>query len=160
MAKVLAKPDPEQEQDLASLHLHDRHTGLGLSDDDLVGLYRTILLARRLDQKIWGLNRMGKAAFVVSAQGHEGAQIGSAWAIRKGHDVVLPYYRDLGVAGVGKVGSNLVRHLIEERARVTVADVDPVAVERARQGFAQNRPSAVCETSESPSWDADEEEAT
>jgi len=37
---------------------------------------------------------------------------------------------------------------------------DPVAVERARQGFAQNRPSAVCETSESPSWDSDEEEAT
>src|SRR3954451_15676351 len=70
---------------------------LGLTDDDLVGLYRGILLARRLDQKIWGLNRMGKAAFVVSCQGHEGAQVGSAWAIRRGHDVVLPYYRDVGV---------------------------------------------------------------
>src|SRR5205807_2287180 len=60
-------------------------------------MYRAILLARRLDQKIWGLNRMGKAAFVVSAQGHEGAQVGSAWAIKARHDVVLPYYRDLGV---------------------------------------------------------------
>src|SRR5437870_5512236 len=60
-------------------------------------MYRTILLARFLDQKIWGLNRMGKAPFVVSAQGHEGAQVGSAWAVRKGHDAVLPYYRDLGV---------------------------------------------------------------
>ena len=38
--------------------------------------------------------------------------------------------RHVGVAGVGKVGSNLVRHLVEERARVTVADVDPGAVER------------------------------
>jgi 2-oxoisovalerate dehydrogenase E1 component len=83
--------------DLSALHLHDRHTDLGLSEDDLVGMYRTILLARTLDQKIWGLNRMGKAAFVVSGQGHEGAQVGSAWAIRKGHDAVLPYYRDLGV---------------------------------------------------------------
>ena len=83
--------------DLSALHLHDRHTELGLGRDDLIAMYRTILLARMLDQKIWGLNRMGKAAFVVSAQGHEGAQIGSAWAIRKGHDVVLPYYRDLGV---------------------------------------------------------------
>jgi 2-oxoisovalerate dehydrogenase E1 component len=83
--------------DLSVLHLHDRHTGLGLSGDDLVGMYRTILTARVLDQKIWSLNRMGKAAFVVSGQGHEGAQVGSAWAIRKGHDVVLPYYRDTGV---------------------------------------------------------------
>src|SRR5947207_6001918 len=94
MAKLL---EPQQEQDLSSLHLHDRHSELGLSDEDLVGIYRTILLARRLDQKIWGLNRMGKAAFVVSCQGHEGAQVGSAWAIRAGHDVVLPYYRDTGV---------------------------------------------------------------
>src|SRR5436305_11466885 len=93
MAKVLDK----HEEDLSSLHLHDRHTELGLTDDDLVGMYRSILLARRLDQKIWGLNRMGKAAFVVSCQGHEGAQVGSAWAIRAGVDAVLPYYRDLGV---------------------------------------------------------------
>src|SRR5947209_8782578 len=93
MAKVLDK----HEEDLSALHLHDRHSELGLSDEDLVGIYRTILLARRLDQKIWGLNRMGKAAFVVSCQGHEGAQVGSAWAISAGHDVVLPYYRDTGV---------------------------------------------------------------
>ncbi|MGH2685805.1 MAG: thiamine pyrophosphate-dependent enzyme, partial [Actinomycetota bacterium] len=86
--------DPSE---LAALHLHDRHTSLGLTEDDLLGMYRTILMARILDQKIWGLNRMGKAAFVVSGQGHEGAQVGSAWAIRAGHDHVLPYYRDLAV---------------------------------------------------------------
>ncbi len=83
--------------DLSVLHLHDRHTSLGLSAEDLLGMYRTILLARTLDLKIWGLNRMGKAAFVVSSQGHEGAQVGSAWALRAGHDIVLPYYRDTGV---------------------------------------------------------------
>ena len=58
--------------DLSVLHLHDRHTGLGLSADDLVGMYRTILTARVLDQKIWSLNRMGKAAFVVSRPGPRG----------------------------------------------------------------------------------------
>jgi 2-oxoisovalerate dehydrogenase E1 component len=83
--------------DRSVLHVHDRHTELGLTADDLVGMYRTILTARVLDQKIWGLNRMGKAAFVVSCQGHEGAQVGSAWALRAGHDIVLPYYRDSGV---------------------------------------------------------------
>ena len=108
MAKVLASPSSEspeppessEAEDLSALqalHLHDRHTQLGLTSEDLVGMYRTILLARRLDQKIWGLNRMGKAAFVVSCQGHEGGQVGSAWAIRAGHDAVLPYYRDTGV---------------------------------------------------------------
>ena len=39
--------------------------------------------------------------------------------------------RHVVVSGVGKVGYNLVRHLVEERARVTVADVVPAAVERA-----------------------------
>jgi 2-oxoisovalerate dehydrogenase E1 component len=75
----------------------DRHSRMGLSDDDVVRMYRTILTARRLDQKIWALNRMGKAAFVVSGQGHEGAQVGSASAVDGSVDVVLPYYRDLGV---------------------------------------------------------------
>jgi 2-oxoisovalerate dehydrogenase E1 component len=92
----MAGPVPTAD-DLSVLHLHDRHTGLGLTGEDLVGMYRTILLARVLDQKVWALNRMGKAAFVVSGQGHEGAQVGAAWALRAGHDVVLPYYRDMGV---------------------------------------------------------------
>ena len=68
-----------------------------LRDNELRSMYRTMLLARVLDKKIWGLNRMGKAAFVVSAQGHEATQVGAATAIRAGHDYVLPYYRDLGV---------------------------------------------------------------
>ncbi len=38
--------------------------------------------------------------------------------------------RHVVVSGVGKVGSNLVRHLVEERAIVTVADVVPAATER------------------------------
>jgi 2-oxoisovalerate dehydrogenase E1 component len=75
----------------------DRHSSLDLTGEDVLSMYRTILLTRRLDQKIWNLNRQGKAAFVVSGQGHEGAQVGSAYALEKGTDVVLPYYRDLGV---------------------------------------------------------------
>ncbi len=94
MARTIHAPTTD---DLTTLHLHDRHTELGLGGEDLVGMYRHILTARLLDQKIWGLNRMGKAPFVVSAQGHEGAQVGSAWALRAGHDIVLPYYRDTGV---------------------------------------------------------------
>ncbi len=44
--------------------------------------------------------------------------------------------RHVVVSGVGKVGHALVRHLVEERADVTVADVRADAVERARHDFA------------------------
>jgi glutamate dehydrogenase/leucine dehydrogenase len=43
--------------------------------------------------------------------------------------------RHVAVSGVGKVGYALVRHLVEERARVTVADVSSAAVERAAADF-------------------------
>ena len=43
--------------------------------------------------------------------------------------------RHVAVAGVGKVGGNLVRHLMEEQAQVTVADVTPAAVDRAVDQF-------------------------
>jgi 2-oxoisovalerate dehydrogenase E1 component len=82
---------------LAELHTHDRHSRLGLGAEDLLGMYRTMVLARTLDTKMWSLNRMGRAPFVIPEQGHEGAQVGSAWVVRPGHDYVLPYYRDLAV---------------------------------------------------------------
>ena len=43
--------------------------------------------------------------------------------------------RHVAVAGVGKVGRALLGHLVEERARVTVADVSPAAVEWAVTTF-------------------------
>jgi glutamate dehydrogenase/leucine dehydrogenase len=44
--------------------------------------------------------------------------------------------RHVVVSGVGKVGHGLVRHLVEERARVTVTDVSAEALERAERDFA------------------------
>jgi glutamate dehydrogenase/leucine dehydrogenase len=43
--------------------------------------------------------------------------------------------RHVAVSGVGKVGSALVRHLVEERARVSVGDIVPAAVDRAVRRF-------------------------
>jgi 2-oxoisovalerate dehydrogenase E1 component alpha subunit len=60
-------------------------------------MYRTMLLSRLLDERFWILNRQGRAPFTISCQGHEGAQIGSAFAFQPGRDVIFPYYRDLGV---------------------------------------------------------------
>jgi len=73
------------------------HEALGLTPDDLLSMYRTMLTARLVDEAAFRLNRQGKAPFVVPVSGHEGCQIGTAWALERGRDVWLPYYRDLGV---------------------------------------------------------------
>ncbi len=73
------------------------HGALGLEDDDLLRMYRCILLARRVDERMWVLNRQGKAAFVISCQGQEAAQVGTAYNLRPGRDYVYPYYRDAGI---------------------------------------------------------------
>jgi 2-oxoisovalerate dehydrogenase E1 component alpha subunit len=73
------------------------HEALGLAPDDLLSMYRTMLTARLVDEAAFRLNRQGKAPFVVPVSGHEGCQVGTAWALERGRDVWLPYYRDLGV---------------------------------------------------------------
>ncbi|WP_226035080.1 thiamine pyrophosphate-dependent dehydrogenase E1 component subunit alpha [Aquibacillus saliphilus] len=75
----------------------NRHKELGLSDDQVMDIYRTMLLARKFDERLWLLNRSGKIPFVISCQGQEAAQVGAAFALNREKDYVLPYYRDLGV---------------------------------------------------------------
>jgi 2-oxoisovalerate dehydrogenase E1 component alpha subunit len=60
-------------------------------------MYRDLVRSRLLSDRMFALNRQGRAAFAVTGQGHEAAQVGSAYALRKGHDWILPYYRDVGV---------------------------------------------------------------
>lgn len=73
------------------------HEALGLSPEDLLSMYRTMVTARVVDEAAFRLNRQGKAPFVVPVSGHEGCQVGTAWAMRRGRDIWLPYYRDVGV---------------------------------------------------------------
>ena len=72
-----------------------RYTDLGLTEKGLLEMYRTMVLSRILDERIWLLNRQGKAAIVASCQGHEAAQVACVWALRPGHDLFYIYYRDL-----------------------------------------------------------------
>ena len=77
--------------------MENRHHALGLSDEQVLEMYETMLLSRKLDERLWLLNRAGKIPFVVSCQGQEAAQVGAAFALNRKEDYVLPYYRDLGV---------------------------------------------------------------
>lgn len=75
----------------------NRHQALGISDAKVLDMYETMLLARRIDERMWLLNRAGKIPFVISCQGQEAAQVGAAFALDKEKDYVFPYYRDMGV---------------------------------------------------------------
>src|SRR5947208_12189456 len=83
-----------------------RHVSLGLSDDDLLSMYRTMVTARLCDEAQFRLNRQGKAPFVVPVSGHEGCQVATAWPMRRGHDVFVPYYRDMAVCLVAGMTPN------------------------------------------------------
>jgi 2-oxoisovalerate dehydrogenase E1 component alpha subunit len=67
-----------------------------IDEQRLLEMYHYMLLARALDERMWLLNRAGKAPFVISCQGHEAAQVGAALALERGKDFSLPYYRGLG----------------------------------------------------------------
>ncbi len=70
---------------------------LGLTEQDAIQMFETMVRARKIDERMWKLNRAGKIPFLVSCQGQEAAQVGAAFALEKGTDYILPYYRDLGV---------------------------------------------------------------
>jgi 2-oxoisovalerate dehydrogenase E1 component alpha subunit len=72
-------------------------TPLDAKDERYLEMYETMLLARALDERMWILNRQGRASFTISCQGHEAAQVGAAFALEPGRDVLFPYYRDVGV---------------------------------------------------------------
>ncbi|HEY0493074.1 MAG TPA: thiamine pyrophosphate-dependent dehydrogenase E1 component subunit alpha [Candidatus Dormibacteraeota bacterium] len=70
----------------------------GLTRERLLGAYRTILLARALDDRRFVLNRAGKLAFIISPRGHEVAQVAAITALEPGRDRFCLYYRDFAAA--------------------------------------------------------------
>lgn len=78
----------------------NRHQAVGLTDEQVLDMYRYMLLARKVDERLWLLNRAGKVPFVISCQGQEAAQVGAAFAFDKEKDYLCPYYRDFGAVMV------------------------------------------------------------
>src|SRR3990172_9790779 len=70
----------------------------GLNGEQLLDVYYKMLLARTVGQRERMINRMGKGPFAVTGEGHEALQVGTAYALKPGHDWIVPYYRDIGVA--------------------------------------------------------------
>jgi 2-oxoisovalerate dehydrogenase E1 component alpha subunit len=73
-----------------------------LTNEQLVAIFRTMLMQRTLENRGFQLNRQGKIPFASASEGHEAVQAGAAMAFERGKDILVPYYRDLGLAlGIG-----------------------------------------------------------
>jgi 2-oxoisovalerate dehydrogenase E1 component alpha subunit len=68
-----------------------------ITDDELRGLYRDLVLVRRVDAEATALQRQGELGIWASLLGQEAAQVGSGRALQK-DDYAFPTYREHGVA--------------------------------------------------------------
>jgi len=66
-----------------------------LSDDVFVDMYRQMRLCRQFDRRAVSLQRQGRMGTYSTMLAHEGALIGSEFALRD-DDWIVPYYRDHG----------------------------------------------------------------
>jgi 2-oxoisovalerate dehydrogenase E1 component alpha subunit len=73
------------------------HPKYPLDDVDIKGMYRDMVLVRRIDTEAIALQRQGQLGLWASLLGQEAAQIGSARAL-SAKDMAFPSYREHGVA--------------------------------------------------------------
>ena len=64
-----------------------------MEKNKLIKILQTALISRALDERIWMLNRQGRAAIAASGQGHEISQLGCVEALDSIKDHFLIYYR-------------------------------------------------------------------
>jgi 2-oxoisovalerate dehydrogenase E1 component alpha subunit len=113
MSATANKPSNSSETD------SDQLTGARLTE-----LYRMMVLSRHLDERVWLLNRQGKAAIAASAQGHEAAQVACVEATDPSKDHYLIYYRQFtAMLALGTEPEEMLRGFLAKEA-------DPMSASR------------------------------
>jgi 2-oxoisovalerate dehydrogenase E1 component alpha subunit len=63
--------------------------------EEQLRVYETMVLARRLSERLLQMQRAGAIPLAIPCDGHEAVQVGSALAMPREHTVIYPYYRSL-----------------------------------------------------------------
>ena len=133
--KAVIFGDPARDRTEALIRAYGRYVdalgGRYLTAEDVGTTQADMDLVRRETRFVTGVSReLGGSGDPSEATAYGVLWAMKAVALRLWGDTSL-VGRHVAVAGVGKVGSALVQHLVKERARVTVADVTPAAAEWA-----------------------------
>ncbi len=83
----------------------------GLTQEQLLRFYRTMVTSRRIDDREISFKRQNKIFFQISGAGHEAVGVAVAEHLRSGRDWIFPYYRDRAL--MLALGQSPLDHLLQ-----------------------------------------------